>query len=164
MIARVLFVMVVTVPALPAAAQPEPRPFALADVDFTTDCNPNPAFERLLGAFLHRYTDDNAELDAPVYAAVSGDTHHRLMFDDPAPWHGLHLKSIDLYFGIERGPVNYSLVFDDPPERVREVWNGRGWHLPAVNDTRDVEGLEGYASIGVQADEGDFATVTCFRD
>ena len=87
-----------------------------------------------------------------------------LMFDDPAPWHGLHLKSIDLYFGIERGPVNYSLVFDDPPERVREVWNGRGWHLPAVNDTRDVEGLEGYASIGVQADEGDFATVTCFRD
>jgi len=163
-IARAVLAMVLTVTGLPAAAQPEPSPFVLADIDFTPDCNPNPAFERLLAAFLQRHSDENAELDAPVYAAVSGDTHHRLMFDDPAPWHGLHLKSIDLYFGIERGPANYSLVFDDPPERVREVWNRRGWRLPAVNDTRDVEGLEDYALIGVQSDEGDFATVTCFRD
>jgi hypothetical protein len=49
------------------------------------------------------------------------------------------------------------------PERVREVWNARGWHLPAVGETREVEGLKVTLTSVLDADGG-LATVTCWRD
>ena len=66
-------------------------------------------------------------------------------------------------FGLPKDKLTATVYIDDDPERVREVWNARGWHLPPVGETRDVEGLEGYASVGVEAD-GELATVTCYRD
>jgi hypothetical protein len=151
--------------AFPAAAQAQPAPFVLADVGFTPDCNPNPALGRLFTLFVPRPPADEVQVDfdEPLYNAVSGNVSQTIYLDDPADWHGLHLTEVRFFHGIERGPVNYSHVFADPPESVREVWNRRGWRLPAVGALRDVEGLEGYASIGVEAD-GDLATVTCYRD
>jgi hypothetical protein len=157
-------------PPLPADAQETTfPPFSFGDVDFTRECYPNDAFERLLSLFgrggASRPADDEVPVfDEPLYSAVSADAYQRLMFDDAADWHGLHLKGVELYHGIERGPANYTLVFDDPPEKVREVWNARGWNLAAVDVSRDVEGLEGYASVMVSSDEGERASVTCFRD
>ena len=144
-------------------------PFALAEVDFEPECTPNAAFERVLTLFARTGSrppadDDELVLDEPLYNAVSGDTWQRLMLDDAVEWHGLQLKGIELHLGIERGPANYALRFADPPERVRAVWNARGWKLPPVDEDRDVEGLEGYASISVRSEEGGGASVTCFRD
>ena len=86
-----------------------------------------------------------------------------LQIDREVAWHGLRLVEVRHFRGIERGPANFTLVFAESPERVRAVWNARGWRLPAVGETRAVEGLEGYAAIGVEAD-GALSTVTCYRD
>jgi hypothetical protein len=152
--------------ALPMEAPArEPAPFALADVDFEADCRPNSAFERLLTVFLGAAAAGDAA-DAAVYDAVAGDAFHRLILDEPAEWHGLRLKGIDLYLGIERGPANYTLIFDNSLTEVREVWSARGWKLPAVGERRDIDGLEGYAAIGLDGIDGAGAgaAVTCFRD
>jgi hypothetical protein len=155
--------------ALPAVAEgPEFPPFAIGDVDFEPQCYPNPAFGRLLTLFNFgggaAREGDEWVADWPVYQAVSGETSVRLMLDQPADWHGLHLGGVEVYRGIERGPANYTLVFHDAPERVREVWNARGWNLPLVNEARDIAGLEGYTSIMVGSGEDGTASVTCFRD
>jgi hypothetical protein len=142
-------------------------PFAIEDVDFTRDCRPNDALARLFTMFggAAPADADAAEwtFDGPLYNAVGGDVSQVLRLDDAAPWHGLRLVEARFDHGIERGPVNYTLAFEDSPERVRAVWNERGWQLPPVGETRDVEGLEGYAVIGVEA-AGALATVTCYRD
>jgi hypothetical protein len=169
---RVLLLVAATaIPAsLPVHAQTtEFPPFSFADVDFTRECYPNGAFERLLSLFgrgghTPPGDDEVPVFDEPLFNAVSADAWQRLMLDDPVDWHGLHLKGVELYHGIERGPANYTLVFADPPEKVREVWNARGWNLPPVGEARDIDGLEDYASIMVSADDGDRASVTCFRD
>ena len=144
----------------------ETRPFTFEDVGFTPDCRPNAAFDRLLALLTPRPPSDDAEsrvFDEPLYNAVSGDAAHVLRLDVDALWHGLQLLEVRFHHGIERGPANYTLVYGDDPEQVRAVWNARGWDLPAVGQTRDVAGLEGYASVGVEAD-GEVATVTCYRD
>jgi len=138
-------------------------PFPFEDVDFTADCAPNAAFDRLLTVFVPRYDDDAAPPDVSVYEIVSGDVSQVLRLDAAAPWHGLELLEVRFHHGIERGPANYTLAFADEPERVRAVWNARGWNLPPVGETREVEGLEGYAFVGVETD-GELATVTCYRD
>lgn len=155
---------------MPAHAQATPfPPFSFADVDFTRACYPNEALERLLSLLgrggTARPADDAVPVfDEPLYNAVSANAWQRLMFDEAVDWHGLHLEGVELFHGIERGPANYTLLFEDSPERVREVWNARGWNLPPVDASRDIEGLENYAMIMV-AREGDGRTsVTCFRD
>ena len=151
---------------VPAArAADRPLPFSIADVDFACDCSPNAALGRLMTMFVPSAPRDDADwtFDAPLYNAVSGDVSQVLRLDIDAAWHGLRLVEVRFDHGIERGPVNYRLGFADDPERVREVWNARGWHLPPVGELRDVAGLEGYASVGVEAD-GELATVTCYRD
>jgi len=135
--------------------------FSFEEVDFVRQCEPNPALGRLFALFVPSY--DDAVFDEPVFNAVSGDVSQVLRLDDPAAWHGLQLLEVRFNHGVERGPVNYTLAFADSPERVREVWNARGWNLPPVGETREVEGLEGYAYVGVEADDG-LATVTCYRD
>ena len=151
----------------PASAQSSSPPFSFDDVDFTCDCRPNAAFGRLLGVLLGRPgpepDDAEWEVDEPVYNAVSGNASHVLQIDREVAWHGLRLVEVRHFRGIERGPANFTLVFAESPERVRAVWNARGWRLPAVGETRAVEGLEGYAAIGVEAD-GALSTVTCYRD
>jgi hypothetical protein len=99
----------------------------------------------------------------PLYDAVSGETSHKLMLGTPADWNGLKFIGISLYSGIERGPVNYTMLFEDSPQATLAVWNKLGWKLKPVDETRDVEGLEGYASIGVST-AGEGASVTCWRD
>ena len=151
-----------------AAQAPEGlAPFAFEDVDFTADCAPNAGLERLLTVLGPGYgsPEDAASwaYDEALYNAVSGHASLVLHLDGAKEWHGLELREVRVLHGIERGPVNYTLAFADSPERVRAVWNARGWRLPAVGETRDVEGLEGYAVIGVEAD-GELATVTCYRD
>jgi hypothetical protein len=148
--------------APPAAARDLPA-FSFEDVDFVRQCEPNPALGRLFALFVPSFDDDDAVFDVPVFNAVSGDVSQVLRLDGPAAWHGLQLIEVRFNHGVERGPVNYTLAFADDPERVRAVWNARGWHLPPVGETREVEGLEGYASVGVEADGG-LATVTCYRD
>ncbi len=153
--------------AAPSVAAVNYPPFALSDVGFTKDCNPNPAFVRLLSILTgppRVYTDNNMpDIDVPVYNAVSGDTSQSLSLDTPADWNGLKLMGVSVNSGIERGPVNYAMQFTDSPETVLAKWNKLGWKLNAVDDARDVEGLEGYASIGVSK-MGDGASVTCWRD
>lgn len=155
--------------SLPAQAQPAGfPPFSLAEIDFTRDCGPNEAFERLLSLLGRPAADNPADhgpaFDEPLHNAVSGETWQRLLFDRAADWHGLRLRGVELHHGIERGPVNYRLLFEDPPEKVREVWNARGWNLPPIEGSRDVEGLAGYASVALGRDAGGGGSVTCFRD
>jgi hypothetical protein len=120
----------------------------------------------LLHGRAHPAEDTNPAIDMPLYDAVAGDTFHRLILDRPTDRHGLRLKEIDLHLGIERGPVNYTLIFDNPPSRVREVQATRGWKLPALGEHRAIEGTEGRASIMLDGIEGPGtgAAVTCFRD
>ena len=155
--------------AMPARAeQPAFPPFSFADVDFEPECRPNHALERLLTVLHGRAgrpaEDEDIAPGQPLHDAVSGATFHRLILDEPADWHGLHLKGIDLYLGIERGPSNYTLIFDDPVGDVRDVWNARGWNLPALGERRDIEGLEGYAAITIDGVDDRGAAVTCIRD
>lgn len=150
-----------------SAQQPAFPPFSFADVDFDADCRPNAALARLLTVLHGRAgTAEGAAIDTPLYDAVAGDTFHRLILDQPADWHGLRLKGVDLYLGIERGPANYTLIFDNPPSQVREVWDARGRTLPALGERRAIEVAEGHASIMLDGVEGPGAgaAVTCFRD
>lgn len=146
--------------SIPAAGQ---EPFPFEEIDFTPDCAPNVAFNRLLSVFVPSHDDSGSVSGTPIYELVSGDVSQVLWLDRAAAWHGLGLVGVRFDHGIERGPANFTLVFAEEPERVRTVWNARGWSLPPVGQTRDVEDLEGYASIGVEAD-GEGATVTCYRD
>lgn len=152
--------------AAPAAATDYP-PFDFQEVGFTKDCQPNAAFERLMtlmtGPSRRMADDEQPDIDGPLYDAISGDTTHSLMLDTPKPWHGLKLIGVNLAFGIERGPANYMLLFEDDAQKVRTTWNNLGWMLPAIDDVRDVDGLEGYAFIGVSR-SGNGAMVGCFRD
>jgi len=134
--------------------------FQVEQIDFEPDCSPNAAFQKIVDMMAGQ------DIDLSILQAVSGNIEHQLALDEPADWHGLKLAGVHLYFGIERGPANYSLIFEDRPEEVRAVWNGRGWNLPAAGQARDIEGLEGYAAIGVSqsTEKEDAARVTCWRD
>jgi hypothetical protein len=162
---RALAALAVMAIALPTAAQAALPPFSFDDVDFTRDCRPNAAFGRLLGVMTPSAPADDSEwrFDEPVYNAVAGHASHVLSLDREVGWHGLRLVEVRFFHGIERGPANFTLAFAESPEQVRAVWNARGWNLPPAGETREIEGLDGYASIGVEAD-GALAAVTCFRD
>jgi hypothetical protein len=86
-----------------------------------------------------------------------------LRLDRAADWYGLHPVEVRADFGIERGPANIALVFTDNPDRVRDVWNARGWGLPSPGLRRALDDKISLASIGVGAD-GPLAAGTCFRD
>jgi hypothetical protein len=152
--------------AVPAAGQ-DPQPFSLAEVDFSPNCDPNAAFERLMVLLLPGSATgaDSAQpaFDEPLYNAAAGAVMHVLDLEHEAPWHGLRLVGVRYYHGIESGPSNHSLVFADNPERVREVWNARGWNLPPAGETRVIEDEEILTAIGIEAD-GRGAAVTCFVD
>lgn len=141
----------------------EVTPFVWSEVGFTEDCGPNPAFSRLLGIFARNPAPANVEpvFDQGLYQAVQGDTKQDLILDSAQDWNGLKLTGMSLYSGIERGPVNYYLYFEEEPETVRAVWNKRGWKIPA---TGEQEVIDGYAYIGVQAREGGGSLVACWRD
>ncbi len=147
--------------ARPAAAEP----FALEDVDFEADCAPNAAFLRLLTLLYGPPNESEAEpaYDAPLLAAVSGHATGAVHFAGERPWHGLRLVAVGTYHGIESGPSNHAMVFADSPERVREVWNARGWNLPPPGETRMLEDEPIAVAIGVAAD-GAGAAVTCSVD
>ena len=153
--------------AAPPAVAQDPPPFTFEDVDFTPACAPNPAFERLIGLLLSRPPvdagDADPKLDEPLYNAVSGAALHVLQLEREAPWHGLRLVGIRSYHGIESGPANLSLIFADGAERVRKVWNERGWKLPPVGETRVMEDQEIFTAVGVDSD-GQHAAITCFVD
>jgi hypothetical protein len=157
---------VLAVTAASADAQELP-PFAWEDVDFAPDCAPNAAFERLLGLLLSRPSADAGDtmpkIDEPLYNAVSGTAEHGLHLQRDVPWHGLRLAGVRFRHGIESGPSNLSLVFSDSPERVREVWNERGWSLPPVGEERVLDGEAVRTAVGVNSD-GQHAAVTCMRD
>jgi hypothetical protein len=139
-------------------------PFSFAEVDFAPDCTPNAAFDRLLGVLGGRSaTSGDATVDEPLYDAVSGAALHVLQLRREVPWHGLRLVGVRFYHGVESGPANLSLLFADAPERVRAVWNERGWKLPPPGETRLIEDRGIAAIVGVDSD-GQLASVTCFRD
>ena len=149
--------------SMPATAQSPP--FAFEDVDFTPECEPNEAFGRLLVLILGPASENGsgAAFDEALFNAVSGDTYHVLRLDRPASWHGLRLVEVRLQFGIERGPANYALAFADDPERVRSVWNARGWNLPRAGEVREIDDEVITTSVGIATD-GVLATVTCSSD
>ena len=103
------------------------------------------------------------EFDESLYNAVSGTVSHVLLLDREVPWHGLSLVGIRFDHGVESGPSNLSLLFADRPERVREVWNERGWNLPQPGETRVIEDKAILTAVGVHSD-GQQAAVTCFVD
>ena len=108
--------------------------------------------------------DDPAlSFDEPLYNAVSGAVLHELQLNREVSWRGLRLVAVQYYQGIESGPSNFSLLFADSPERVREVWNERGWNLPPVGETRVLEDEVIVTAVGVEED-GQRAAVTCFVD
>jgi hypothetical protein len=151
----------------PAAAQSPSPPFAVEDVDFTADCSPNAAFDRLLRLMLPALPADTADtvpdVDGPLYNAISGAVEHVLHLGREVEWHGLRLVEVRLYQGVESGPLNHSLVFADGPDRVREVWNARGWNLPQPGETRVLKDEAIFTAVGIEVD-GAFARVTCFVD
>ena len=156
-----------TAVASPAPAQDHAfAPFDFADMDFDPQCRPNAAFERVmavLGGGSGRATAE-AEVDTALLDAVSGHVSQRLRLERPVAWNGLQLVAIEHEHGIESGPSNYHLVFADPAEKVREVWNARGWTLAPVNQRREIAGLERYAQIMVGSRDDGTAVISCFRD
>lgn len=147
---------------LAGAAQSAPPEFDISRIGFTQRCEPNDTFSRLLAVLVGRggaRPDD----DALVRNAITGDTSHSLRLDQSVPWNGLKLRGVELRFGIERGPANYALVFDESPERAVAILNSLGLQLPASGGTRDVRGLEKYASMGVTA-SGSGSALWCARD
>lgn len=164
---RALVVAAAVLAPVPASAEEVMPPFSLADVDFAADCRPNAAFERLLTVLLgsagRPAVGEGGVSDEPLYNAVSGATLHVLMLSNDAPWNGLRLAGVRLSQGVESGPFNLSLVFADSAERVREVWNARGWNLPPVGETRVLQDDGIVPAVGVNSD-GQHAAVTCFRD
>jgi hypothetical protein len=154
-----------------ALEKPERKypPFSLTDVGFDEYCAPNDKFWRLISVFgsggRGRTEDEDKEIniDTPVYNAVSGDAKSELLFDEPTLWNGLKFTGIRTHTGIERGPSNYTMLFENDAETVRSTWNKLGWKLSAVGESREIDELEGYAFIGVNVD-GKGASVTCFRD
>jgi hypothetical protein len=60
----------------PVPARSEAPPFAIEDIDFTADCSPNAALDRLLGLLLPkrpREPDDAVpEFDEPLFDAAAG--------------------------------------------------------------------------------------------
>jgi len=156
-------------PATASSAKSTYLPFDWNTVGFSDQCEPNSALSRVLtilsGPKAPIADDAVPDFDEPLYNAVSGDTLQELKLDDPVSWNGLKLRKVTVDAGIERGPVNYSLTFDDSPATVRMVWNRLGWKLPA-SGARPIVGLENYASIGIVPSGGDSVStsVTCFRD
>ena len=149
----------------PVAAQAA-QPFALEDVDFTPDCGPSAAFERLLPLLFGPPRGDGEaepEVDLEVYDAVSATASHVLRLRPEKPWHGLRLAEVRSLHGIESGPFNLSLVFADSPERVREVWNARGWNLPPAGEVRVIDDELISTAVGIEMN-GELAAVTCFVD
>lgn len=142
-------------------------PFALSDVDFTRDCARNPAFERLLTVLFGppdaKDRWEPANFDEPLHNATGGITEHRLEFSEAKDWNGLRLREVRAYLGIESGPVNYTLAFEDSAERVREVWNARGWNLPPTGQLRTLEGEDIHTAVGIETD-GTLTLVTCYID
>ncbi len=157
----VLAALVMSSPAAPADA----APFALEQVDFEPDCAPNAAFNRLLTLLLGlgSFPDNASAFDEPLHNAVAGDTHHVLQLDRAMDWHGLHLVEVRADFGIERGPANVALVFADDPDRVRAVWNARGWNLPPAGESRVIDDKVIRIAVGIETD-GPHSAVTCFAD
>lgn len=167
---RIKIVLGFAIPALlfapqPTSAQKPAQPFVWEEVGYTQDCNPNPAFERLLSIFSRRPMapqDEEPVFDEGLFNAVQGDTSQRLFLDVPQNWHGLKLRAIEFYTGVERGPVNYVMVFDNSAEEVRAVWNKLGWKIPPGDETREM--IDNYAYLGVQSQEGGRAAAICWRD
>ena len=157
-----LLSLVLSAFASPAMAEPTgpDEMFRIEQIDFKPDCAPNGAFQQIVDMMTGQ------DVDLSIIQKISGEMEHELHLDEPADWHGLKLSGIHLFFGIERGPANYSLIFDNRPEEVRAVWNKRGRRLPAVGEGRDIEELEGYAAISVSQSSGNEqgARVTCWRD
>lgn len=157
---------VAAVTPVPAGAEQATfPPFALEDVDFESDCAPNAAFNRLLTLLfgLGSFPDNAAAYDEPLHNAVSGDAHHVLRLDRTAAWHGLHLAEIRADFGIERGPANLALVFADDPDRVRAVWNARGWNLPPPGESRVIDDEVIRIAVRIETD-GPLSAVSCLSD
>jgi hypothetical protein len=149
---------------VPAAAQPA-EPFSFEDVDFTPACEPNVAFGRLLTVLFGPPIEGGGDpvIDEAVYNAVSATALHVLRLRREIRWHGLRLVEVRALNGVESGPSNLSLVFADSPERVREVWNARGWNLPLVGEQRVIDDEGVRVAVGIEAD-GALAVVTCFGD
>lgn len=153
--------------AFPAQAE-DPMPlFRWTDVGLTSDCGPNPGFLRVLRYLGGRHPDPDAALppvDGPVAHALAGagDTEQRLTLDIPQAWHGLQLSGLGVMSGIERGPVAYSLYFEDGIDKVRHVLNQRGWKIPPKENGREI--IENYASIGLDAEADGGTSVSCARD
>ncbi len=155
---------VLALSSAPSAAQE--AKFDLEEVGFTPGCGPNEAFVRLLTLMLGPHptaAQGEAAYDKAVLDAVAGDMRHVLHFSRPVPWNGFNLAEVRLQFGVESGPANFGLAFADDPERVREVWNARGWDLPPPGASRVVDDEVVEVSIGIARD-GALTTVTCFTD
>ncbi len=153
--------------AFPAQAQDAMPPFRWTDVDLTSDCGPNAGFLRVLRYLDGRHPDPDAApppLDGPVAHALAGagDTEQRLTLDTPQAWHGLKLSGIGVISGIERGPVAYSLYFEDGIDKVRNILNQRGWKIPPKENGREI--IENYASIGLDAEADGGTSLSCTRD
>ena len=153
--------------AFPAQAQDAMPPFRWTDVGLTSDCGPNPGFLRVLRYLDGRHPDPDAAsppVDGPVAHALAGagDTEQRLTLDTPQAWHGLKLSGLGVMSGIERGPVAYSLYFEDGIDKVRHVLNQRGWKIPPKENGREI--IENYASIGLDAEADGGTSVSCARD
>jgi hypothetical protein len=166
---RAIALLAASIPALgsPAAAQSSSPPFAFEDVDFASDCSPNAAFDRLLTLLLPKAPavphDTVPVIDEPLLNAAPGAVAHVLHLGREVEWHGLRLVEVRLFQGIESGPTNHSLVFADSPQRVRAVWNARGWSLPGPGETRVLEDEVIVTAVGIEA-KGEFVAVTCFVD
>ena len=70
---------------------------------------------------------------------------------------------VRLHHGIESGPSNHSLIFADDPERLRQVWNARGWNLPPAGEPRVLEDAVITTAVGLER-VGEHTAVTRFRD
>ena len=82
--------------------------------------------------------------------------------DLPGVWHGLRVTGLRHSFYEESDASAIEVLFAEPPERVREVLSRRGFRLPPVGDSREIdpEALGMSVIIGVGRTEGG-ASLTC---
>ncbi len=144
-------------------------PFSINDVGFTKDCGPNNAFIRLMTlikspVYEHNDEDKVPDFDEPLFNAVNGATSQRIYFTEPETWNDLQFTGVENLQGIESGPNNYTMFFDDSSEKVITKFKKLGWNLPPAGEMLELSGKYDSAEVSIGVKEEDETRVTCYRD
>lgn len=164
-------------------APPQPRPVdlgAVLSLQSLTDCSQSPRLSAIFEQMV-RIDPETFEsrrggpIEVPGYDRPLVPTFERVRetgenrdiravtadLDLPGRWHGLAVAGLRRSFYEESDSSAVSILFAEPPERVRDTLAHQGFRLPPVGEVREVgDDNEISVAIGVERlDEG--SALTC---